>query len=66
MSRLNVQPRRKFLQSITLGAAVIGAAGITAPIKASAGSIDNDDPEEWMKKINGKHRIVYDVTEPYH
>ena len=69
MSRLNVQPRRKFLQSLTLGAAAFGAAGLTTPINASAGSINsnyNNDPEEWMKKITGKHRIVYDVTEPHH
>jgi intracellular sulfur oxidation DsrE/DsrF family protein len=69
MSRLNVQPRRKFLQSLTIGAAALGTAGLTAPINTSAGSIGspyNNDPEEWMKKITGKHRIVYDVTEPHH
>ncbi len=68
MSRLNVQPRRKFLQSLTLGAAAIGTAGISAPISASAEGIDawyEGDPELWMKKIKGKHRIVYDVTEPH-
>lgn len=67
MSNSNTQPRRKFLQSITLGAAAIGT-GLTAPINASAESIDtnyNDDPEAWMKKITGKHKIVYDVTEPH-
>jgi intracellular sulfur oxidation DsrE/DsrF family protein len=69
MSSLKVQPRRKFLQSLALGAAAIGAAGIATPLNVSAGGIDaweNNDPEEWMKKINGKHRIVYDVTEPHH
>ena len=69
MSRLHVQPRRKFLQSLTLGAAALGTAGLTAPIKASAGNSGSpfyNDPEDWMKKINGKHRIVYDVTEPHH
>ncbi len=69
MSRLNVQPRRKFLQSLTLGAAALGTGGLTAPINASAGNIRSafgNDPEDWMKKITGKHRIVYDVTEPHH
>ena len=69
MSRLNLQPRRKFLQSLTLGAAALGTGGLTAPVNASAGSIGsnyNTDPEDWMKKITGKHRIVYDVTEPHH
>lgn len=63
------QPRRKFLQSITLGAAAIGTVGITAPLPSSAETTGSNvfaDPEDWMKKINGKHRIVYDVTEPHH
>lgn len=69
MSRSSLQPRRKFLQSISLGAAAVGTVGLAAPGMASAGSIASNnysDPEEWMKKITGKHRIVYDVTEPHH
>lgn len=67
MSTLHVHPRRKFLQSLTIGAAALGAVGITAPINASAKNVESndEDPEEWMKKITGKHRIVYDVTEPH-
>lgn len=69
MSTSNPQPRRKFLQSIALGAATIGAAGLVTPIMTSAGIADRleyEDPEDWMKNIKGKHRIVYDVTEPHH
>ncbi len=68
MSTLNAQPRRKFLQSMALGAAVIGTAAIATPLHATAGisELENDDPEDWMKNIKGKHRIVYDVTEPHH
>lgn len=69
MSSSSVQPRRKFLQSLSMGAAAIGAFSLTKPMNAVAGNIasdDNEDPEEWMKKITGKHRIMYDVTEPHH
>lgn len=69
MSTLNAQPRRKFLQSLAMGAAAISAAGLITPVSSSAGAVDeleNKDPEEWMRKIKGKHRIVYDVTEPHH
>lgn len=70
MAKLNLQPRRKFLQSFSLGAAAIGAFGLTtSPINSMAEKIglnDHSNPEEWMEKITGKHRIVYDVTEPHH
>lgn len=69
MSTLNVQPRRKFLQSLTLGAAALGTAGFAVPVNASAENIVSNyynDPEAWMNNIKGKHRIVYDVTEPHH
>jgi len=69
MSNSYIKPRRKFLQSLTLGAAALGTTGLTISINASAGNTGgkhNTDPEAWMKKITGKHRIVYDVTEPHH
>lgn len=68
MSGLYLQPRRKFLQSLTIGAAALGTTGLVAPSTTSAENMSsayNEDPEAWMKKITGKHRIVYDVTEPH-
>lgn len=65
MSRSNLQPRRKFLQSITLGTAALVTTGQMASAE-NIGSNKTNDPEDWMKKITGKHRIVYDVTEPHH
>jgi hypothetical protein len=65
-------PRRKFLGTIATGAAALGlsALGSTAFGKTALVSPDNDDAnlsdaDDWFKKITGKHRIVYDVTQPH-
>ncbi len=62
--------RRGFLGSLATGAAAVGITAIaptlnafgneqTSPFKAS------EDPEEMFKKINGKHRIVFDSPHPH-
>lgn len=60
--------RRKFLGSIATGAVAMGLGGIAAPLQSIANSTEQhsnpDDPDEWFKKIKGKHRIVFDVTGP--
>ncbi|HOZ97165.1 MAG TPA: hypothetical protein PKY86_01645 [Niabella sp.] len=68
MYKTLLQPRRKFLQSISLGAVALSAAAFSTPLVGTATTIEavEEGPEDWMKKITGKHRIVYDVTEPYH
>lgn len=68
MSQSNTQQRREFIQSLTLAAASLGTIGLARPVNAmpSINHIDQNDPEDWMKKITGKHRIVYDCTEPHH
>ena len=60
--------RRNFLGTMAAGAAA-GVTSIAAPITSFANenfNIDGrfDDPEAMFKKINGKHRVVYDSTEP--
>lgn len=62
--------RRRFLESVTSGAAIMGLAGLLTPIeKVNAGvasfNAAPDDPDEWFKKIKGKHRIVFDATRPH-
>ena len=60
--------RRKFLGKLTTGAAAMSLAGFLTPIQqlqASPGIALNDDPDEWFKKVKGKHRIVFDVTQPH-
>lgn len=60
--------RRKFLGNIATGAVAMGLGGIAAPLQSIAKSTNQnsnpDDPDEWFKKIKGKHRIVFDVTGP--
>jgi len=62
------QGRRKFLSKLTTSAAVMTIAGLTAPFqKANANDVEsNDGPDdEWFNQIKGKHRIVFDVTQPH-
>ena len=66
-------PRRKFLGTIATGAAALGLSTFGSSTLAKAGSLssleknytDLNDGEEWFNKIKGKHRIVYDVTQPH-
>jgi intracellular sulfur oxidation DsrE/DsrF family protein len=62
--------RRNFLGSLATGAAAIGLSTITPTIKAFAGEnkvapTSIGDPDEWFKKIKGKHRIVFDSPHPH-
>jgi hypothetical protein len=64
--------RRHFLGTLTAGAAAMGIAGLVSPlqqVQANPGNLFNDthtdDPEEWFKKIKGKHKIVFDATRPH-
>ena len=61
--------RRRFLGSLVSGAAVAGLATFTPSLNLHAQEgtndfVNADDPDEWFKKIKGRHRIVYDVTHP--
>ena len=66
MDSWNKSPRRKFLEKIAAGAAALGILSIPSPLKASPPLFEQpDDNEEWFKKIKGKHRVVFDATEPH-
>lgn len=61
--------RRGFLGSIATGAAAMGLATVTAPLQQLHASpespINPEDPaEQVFKNLKGKHRIVFDVTQP--
>ena len=61
--------RRNFLGTIATGAAAIGLTSIAPSLSAFAGEAKFDpkvygDPEDMFKKINGKHRVVFDVPSP--
>jgi len=61
--------RRGFLGSLATGAATLGATTLAAPLQLAAFTgIDTGtlaDAEEWFKKIKGKHRMVFDATQPH-
>jgi intracellular sulfur oxidation DsrE/DsrF family protein len=70
--KTNDQPmpnqRRDFLKQIATGAAVLGAGSLlAAPLQSSASILPASDVSEadaWFDKVKGKHKIVFDVTEP--
>jgi len=60
--------RRGFIGSLATGAATLGMASLVNPFQTKAQPNlggDLSDADEWFKKIKGKHRIVFDVTEPH-
>jgi intracellular sulfur oxidation DsrE/DsrF family protein len=66
----NTTNRRGFLGSLATGAAAMGIATIASPLTIHAGenfkeTNSSDDPDEIFKKLKGKHRIVFDVTQPH-
>jgi intracellular sulfur oxidation DsrE/DsrF family protein len=60
--------RRQFLGTLATGAAAVSFATITPALSAQAEStpvLDAEDPDAWFSQIKGKHRIMYDVTQPH-
>src|SRR5689334_6601451 len=66
---LNVKThRRGFLGSMATGAVALSIGSLASPLQSMAKAQHTggaDDPDEWFKKIKGKHRIVFDVTQPH-
>lgn len=60
--------RRRFIGSIASGAAALGIATFTPALNANAGvnniNLAPEDPDAWFNQVKGKHRIVFDCTEP--
>lgn len=70
MEEINFHPktrRREFLSSFAAGAAAL-SLGSLASLNAQAGEQTTNniyaDADEWFSKVKGKHKIVFDVTEP--
>ncbi len=65
-----IQPanRREFLGKVTGAAALMGVASLVNPAQGNDkifnGTVKDADPDEWFKTMKGKHRIVFDCTEP--
>jgi intracellular sulfur oxidation DsrE/DsrF family protein len=65
-NNVNSSSRRDFLGKLAAGAAALGTVSF-APFQAEAEMPEPDlaDPEAWFNKIKGKHRIVFDATQPH-
>ena len=63
--------RRQFLGSIAAGAAAFGLSSLPMGLKAEQHLMNKEtdmnspNPEEWFNQINGKHKIVFDATQPH-
>lgn len=57
--------RRGFLEMLVTGATTLGLLSFASPttLKTEQKLLDGDDP--WFDKIKGKHRIVFDATQPH-
>ena len=60
--------RRAFLGKVTGAAALLGVSSLLTPAIARDRIIDFtgevEDPDDWFKGLRGKHRLVFDCTEP--
>lgn len=56
-------PRRRFLGQVLAGTAA-GISTLSLPFGAQAGA-GAGDADEWFSRAKGKHRIVYDASEPH-
>src|SRR5450432_1319700 len=59
--------RRDFLGKVTGAAVLLGATSLITPADAFAGTEFNKsamDAEAWFNMVKGKHRMIFDCTEP--
>jgi hypothetical protein len=64
---LQTTDRRAFLGTVAGSAAALSLGTMLAPFTATAETNfkqQTDDADAWFAKIKGKHRIVFDCTEP--
>jgi intracellular sulfur oxidation DsrE/DsrF family protein len=62
--------RRNFLGALAAGTATFSISTLASPLTAGAKSMEEkfrkpDDPEAWLQKLTGKHKMVFDVTQPH-
>lgn len=65
----DASPRRKFLQTIATGTAALGMTNVITAFQQVHATPMNDfpgqGPDDWFNNIKGKHRMVFDATEPH-
>lgn len=65
------RPRRDFLGKLAAGIAGLGLSSVFFPRQLQAAAVSAgaapslSDADAWFNKIKGKHRIVFDVTQPH-
>lgn len=62
--------RRSFIGSLAAGAAAVGITTLAPTLQVFGNESPSPhnvsgDPEDMFKKINGKHKIVFDSTQPH-
>jgi hypothetical protein len=59
--------RRGFIETVAAGAAVLGLSGFVSPLDGHAmeSEVSMSSAEAWFEKIKGKHRMVFDATQPH-
>ncbi|HYC85789.1 MAG TPA: Tat (twin-arginine translocation) pathway signal sequence containing protein [Chryseosolibacter sp.] len=60
--------RREFMQTLAIGTTGLVAGVSSTPAVAGGGGSSSElgiQAEAWIKKVKGKHRIIYDATEPH-
>jgi intracellular sulfur oxidation DsrE/DsrF family protein len=57
--------RRDFINKLAVGATGVLATASVFATPSFQVSASVSDAEEWMKKIKGKHKIIYDAPEPH-
>jgi len=61
----NKTARRGFLGRLAAGAAAIGLSSVPSSLAAESPAASPDPAlDAWLGKIKGKHKMVFDVTEP--
>ncbi len=60
--------RRRFLTTLAGSAAAVGMAAIPSvnlPAENNFFNANAEDADAWFNKVKGKHRIVFDTTQPH-
>jgi hypothetical protein len=62
-------PRRAFITKLAAGAAALGLSSFFSPAqllaKPKLATTPPEGVEDWFAKIKGKHRMVFDATQPH-
>ncbi|MBS1949500.1 MAG: hypothetical protein OJF59_002786 [Cytophagales bacterium] len=65
--KTKTNPRREFLEKLAVGSTLV-LPTLMASLESEATPLSNssvaENADEWFNQVKGKHKIVYDATEP--